>query len=408
MIINSRGEPTVEVGLTTDLDDRVYLASAPSGASRGEHEAWELRDRGIEFRGMGVKRAIAHINEIIAPAMRGYDVLSQARIDDDLIDLDGHINKSRLGANAVLPVSLAVCRAGAAGQEKFLWAHLNNIYRSLNEEASPSLPKPCFNVINGGLHAGNWLDFQEFMIVPQSDDISENIRAGVEFYGELKRVIIEQIGSGSANIGDEGGFAPALVIADSALDLILTADRQRSPGPKIKIGLDCAANSFFNQGHYRLADSAKGTDQMIDYYQELIGRYPIIFLEDPLIENDWLGWSSLVRKTQGRIDIIGDDLTVTNIERIQEAKKNESANGLVVKPNQIGTVTESLKAAALASSFGWRLMVAHRSGDTNDDFIADLAVGLGADYFKSGAPARGERVAKYNRLLAIQTEMKNA
>ena len=407
MIINSRGEPTVKVNLTTDLDDRVYSASAPSGASCGEHEAWDLRDHDDHFNGLGVNKALNHVNAIIGPELKGKNILSQSEIDETLVELDGHTNKSRLGANAVLPVSLAVCRAAAAAYEQPLWQYTAFLYRKLNPESKIVIPKPCFNVINGGMHAGNWLDFQEFMVIPQSENYSDNLKAGVELYQELKKVLIDEIGPISINVGDEGGFAPSLVMAESALDLINSANNRLTQATSIRVGIDCAAGTLFKDGHYRLADALKSREAMIDYYEELVNRYPIVFLEDPLEPEDWQGWNQLMNRLGNRIDIIGDDLLATNKERIKEAKKSDAVNGVVIKLNQIGTVTETLQAASLAASFGWHLLVSHRSGDTNDDFISDLAVGIGADYFKSGAPARGERVAKYNRLLEIESELKH-
>jgi enolase len=403
MIIDSRGNPTVEVALLTDFDDFWYIASVPSGASRGEHEAWEIRDRGVEYRGLGVNRVINNINEFIAPSLEGESVLDQAKIDNALVEIDGHKNKSRLGANASLPVSLAVCRAAARAKNKFLWQHIGEIYGD-HSKKNGCFPRPSFNVINGGMHAGNHLSIQEFMVIPQNNNYSDNLRMGVEVYGELKKILIDQIGPASINVGDEGGFAPDLIEAESALDLIMAAAENIDFGGKIKIGLDCAASSFFKQDQYYLGGKVKSRDSLIDYYRELVNNYPIIFLEDPLEEEDWLGWGEMVTELGDKVAIIGDDLLATNVARINEAEKMGSANGLVVKPNQVGTVTEALEAAALASSLGWQIMVSHRSGDTNDSFIADLAVAIGADYFKSGAPVRGERVAKYNRLLEIQEE----
>ena len=407
MIINSRGEPTVEVLLRTNLDDRVYRASAPSGASRGEHEAWEIRDRGVDFGGLGVSQAVSHVNQIIGPALKGRSVLSQSRIDQALVELDGHRNKSRLGANAILPVSIAVCRAAAAATNQPLWRYLNGVYQSLRDASQPKMPKPCFNVINGGAHAGGWLDFQEFMIVPQGRTFYDNFKMGAEIYGQLRGLLLAEVGPSSINIGDEGGFVPAIVIPESALDLIIRAVNRAPNQTSVKIGLDCAANSFFDQGQYRLAGSLKTRESLMSYYQELVSHYPIAFIEDPLEENDWLGWAQLNQELNGQASLIGDDLIVTNVERVKKAEEAEAVDGIVVKPNQIGTVYETLEAAALAASYNWQLMVSHRSGDTNDDFIADLAVAIGSNYIKSGAPARGERLAKYNRLLEIESELKD-
>lgn len=401
-IINSRAEPTLEVAILTS-DGSVYRAAAPSGASKGEHEALELRDRDVHFKGLGVVKAISNVNEIIGPALKGKNVNKQGEIDQALIELDGHKNKSRLGANAILPVSLSVCRAAAASQNLFLWQYIAETYAPFCPESKPGLPKPCFNIINGGMHAGNWLAIQEFMVIPQRNSYWENLKAGVELYNELKGLLINRIGQEAINVGDEGGFAPSLMTAESALDMIMESIDSLSFSEKFKIGLDCAAGTFFENGHYLLAKEIKSREALIDYYQKLIEEYPITFLEDPLEEEDWIGWNQL-RQNLKNIDIIGDDLLATNSDRIKIAEKNQSANGLVVKLNQAGTLTETLEAAALASSFDWKLMVSHRSGDTNDDFIADLAMGIGADYFKSGAPARGERVAKYNRLLEIEKE----
>jgi len=406
MVINSRGEPTVKVDLITDLDDRVHSASAPSGASKSGHAARELRDNGSAFGGLGVDRAIDNVNQIIAPELKGQNVLSQGKIDEALIELDGHIDKSRLGANAILPVSLAVCRAAATACEQPLWQYLAGLYRKLNAEAKISLPRPCFNVINGGMHAGSRLDFQEFMIVPQGKDYQSNLTAGVELYRELKNILIEEIGPTAINIGDEGGFTPSIAQPESALDLIGLAMSQLDLGFGFKIGLDCAAETFFKDDHYFLTGKSKSREAMIDYYQKLTEDYPIIFLEDPLAQNDWTGWAQIKDRLVDKIDIMGDDLLATNPERMREANQADAVSGTIIKPNQIGSLTETLRAVALASSFGWRIMVSHRSGDTNDDFIADLAVGVGADYFKSGAPARGERIAKYNRLSEIESEIK--
>ena len=405
MIINSRGEPTVKVNLTTDLDERIYSASAPSGASKSDYAARELRDKNTAFGGLGVDRAVDSVNRIIAPGLKGRNVLSQRTIDEALIELDGHVDKSRLGANAVLPVSLAVCRAAAAACEQPLWQYLASLYRKLDAEAKIGMPRPCFNVINGGMHAGNGLDFQEFMIIPQGQDYQSNLIAGVELYRELKNILIEEIGPAAINVGDEGGFAPLMAQPESALDLISLAINHLDLGFDFKIGIDCAAETFFKDGHYLLSGKPKSRETLIDYCQKLTECYPIAFLEDPLAQNDWIGWAQIKDRLANRVDIIGDDLLATNQERMKEASRVNAVSGAIIKPNQIGSLTETLRAVALASSLDWRVIVSHRSGDTNDDFIADLAVGVGADYFKSGAPARGERVAKYNRLLEIESEI---
>ncbi len=399
-ILDSRGNPTVEVELFTDLNR--FLASVPSGTSVGKYEAKEMRDGGNRYKGKGVLKAIKNIEKIIAPKLKGLEVNNQKKIDEILIALDGTDDKSKLGANAILPVSMAVCRAGAFAQNIPLYQYIKEIFNF--QFSIFNLPLPCFNIINGGAHAGNDLDFQEFMIVPQFDQFSKNLQAGSEIYQTLKEILKKDFGEKAINVGDEGGFAPQLSTAEQALDLMVKAIEIAGYKSKIKIALDVAASEFYKDKKY----GEKTRDKMTDYYLELIKKYPIISIEDPFNQDDFEGWQKIfnLQLSNFNLLIIGDDLLVTNPIRIKMAKKKNLCNGLLLKINQIGTISEALMAVKLAQSYNWKVMASHRSGETNDNFIADLAVGVGADYLKSGAPARGERVAKYNRLLKIEEEIK--
>ncbi len=358
-ILDSRGKSTVEVELETS--NGVFVASVPSGISQGKYEAVGLK----------AEKAIKNVNEIIAPELKGKDPRKQKEIDELMIELDGTENKSKLGANAILAVSIAVCRAGAAAENISLWKYI-----SQTAKTKPDLPAPSVLLIEGGAHAKNKLDFQEFMIVMK-------FLQAKEIYQKLGDIL-------GADLGYEGGFAPQISTAKEALDLISEA----AEGYNVKIGLDCAASQF------------KKNKYSLNFYQNLIKKYPIIFLEDPFGEENWDGFQKITKKIGDRVIIIGDDLLTTNIKRIKEAKNKKACNGAIIKPNQIGTVTETFEAAKLAKSFGWKIMVSHRGGDTLDNFIADLAVGIGADFIKSGGPFKPERVAKYNRLLEIEKELK--
>ncbi|MCJ7786744.1 phosphopyruvate hydratase, partial [Patescibacteria group bacterium] len=404
-ILNSRGEPTVEVALTTDFG--VFQASVPSGASRGKYETVELRDGGKRYYGKGVRIAVKNVNEIIGPKLKGKDPAKQMEIDNLMIKLDGTKNKSKLGGNSILGVSMAICRAGAAAKNLPLYQYIFQLYetrqrRELRSPATLRLPKPCFNVINGGLHAGNELDVQEFMIVPQKKSFSENLKIGTEIYHQIKKNLAKKYGKLATNLGDEGGFAPPIKFPEEAVKLILGAAKKLNY--EIKIILDVAASQFLKNGKYKTKIGVFTRDGLLRYYEKLVKNYPILGLEDPFAEDDWEGWKAL-SPLNSKLLIIGDDLTVTNPERIREAKEKEVGNAMIVKINQIGTVTEALEAVKLAISFGWKIIVSHRSGETNDDFIADFAVGISADFIKSGAPARGERVVIYNRLLRIEEEL---
>jgi len=399
-ILDSRGNPTVEAEIITKKGR--YRASVPSGASTGEHEATELRDKDKRFHGKGVKKAVSNINKEIAKRLKGIN-LDQKKIDQALLELDGTENKENLGANAILAVSMAGARAGAASRKVSLWEYLSNLAGT-----DISLPYPCFNVLNGGEHAGNDLDIQEFMISPRFDKFSLNLRAGAEIYHYLKNILEKDFSPDSTNVGDEGGFAPSFEKAETALSYLEKAITKAGYNTKnIKIALDCAASEFYNKkkNTYQIEEKEKNKEEIFKYYKELVKNYPIFSIEDPFDENDFETWAKF-KKENKELLVIGDDLLTTNPRRIREAIKKDSCNGLLLKINQIGTITESIAAMQLARSKDWKIMVSHRSGETCDNFIADLAVGLNAEFIKSGAPARGERVSKYNQLLRIEEELK--
>jgi len=401
-ILDSRGNPTVEVELKTE--EKSFIASVPSGASTGKYEAKELRDKGDErYNGKGVLKAVKNVNEIIAPNLVGKNPEDQEEIDKLMIDLDGTEDKSNLGANTILPVSIAICRAGASAKNLPLYKYITQIFNLgyKLQVTSYKIPLPCFNIINGGAHAGNDLDIQEFMIIPQEDSFSQNLQAGSEIYHNLKEILEKNLGEETVNIGDEGGFAPPISRAEEALDFV---SRSFKDYKNTKIGLDCAATQFYKNENYNLEDKNLSSKELSKFYQDLINKYPIIFIEDPFAEDDWQSWKELSTEL---VLIVGDDLLSTNIKRMKQAQEKSACNGLILKPNQIGTITEALEAAKLAKSYGWKIIVSHRSGETKDDFIADLAVGIAADFIKSGAPARGERMAKYNRLLKIEEEIRS-
>ncbi len=401
-ILDSRGNPTVEVELETSLG--IFKSSVPSGASKGKYEALELRDGEKRYQGKGVLKAVKKINQVIAPKLREKEVVNQKEIDRVLINLDGTKNKSLLGANSILGVSLAVARAGAKAKDLPLYQYLAQLSQNENQF---KIPFACFNVINGGVHAGNELDFQEFMIVPQEKIFSKNLQIAVEIYHQLKKIIKKKYGNLATNVGDEGGFAPPLKKPQEAIELILKASKNLGYLKKIKIILDIAASQFFENGQYKTRFGIFKGKELVNYYLNLIKKYPILGLEDPFSEDDWENWKLLREKVKKKILIIGDDLLATNPERIKMANEKNACNGAIIKINQIGTLTEAIEAVKLAQSFGWKIIVSHRSGETTDDFIADFSVGIGADFIKAGAPARGERVVKYNRLLKIEKELQS-
>ena len=395
-IIDSRGNPTVEVDVYTE--GGFGRALVPSGASTGEHEALELRDKDSRFLGKGVLKAVNNIREKIAPKIIGMEVTEQKAIDELMLELDGTETKSNLGANAMLGVSMAVCKAAAD--------ELNlPIYAYLNKEAT-TLPVPMLNVINGGKHAGGNLKIQEFMLIPHGfEQYKEALRATCEVY-QILRNNLKKFGPSAINLGDEGGFGSPVDTAPEALDMLVEAigEAGYKPGKQISIGLDSAASEFFEDGLYEV-DSKKLTgEQLVDYYVDLAEKYPIISMEDPFDENDFDSFAQLLEKLPN-ISVVADDLTVTNPKRIQIAIDKKAANYLLLKVNQIGTLTEAIQAADLARTDDWGINMSHRSGETEDTFIADLAVAIGAERIKTGAPARGERTAKYNQLLRIEEQL---
>ncbi len=400
-ILDSRGNPTVEVEV--DLDDGTKSrAMAPSGASTGAFEAVELRDGADEYGGKAVTRAVQGINDVIQEHVIGFPADEQRLIDQAMIDLDGTPDKSRLGANAITAVSMAVARAAAESAKLPL-------YRYLGGPNAHLLPVPMMNILNGGAHADNSVDIQEFMIAPiGAASYAEAVQWGAETYHALKAVL-KQHGL-STGVGDEGGFAPDLASNQAALDLIVEAIGKAgfTPGLDVALAIDAAATEFYADGAYRFEGAAKDTAEMTRIYTEWLDAYPIVSLEDPLSEEDWPGWQALTAAIGDRVQIVGDDLFVTNPERIRRGIDERSANALLVKVNQIGSITETLDAVSLAQRNGFACMISHRSGETDDTTISDLAVAVNAGQIKSGAPARGERVAKYNQLLRIEDDLEDA
>ncbi len=403
-VLDSRGNPTVEVDVTL-TDGAFGRAIVPSGASTGEHEALELRD-GDEKRygGKGVLKAVESVNGPIADELIGMMALSQKEIDEAMIALDGTPTKSKLGANAILGVSMAVAKAAANSAELPLYAYLGGIH-------AHTLPVPMMNIMNGGKHAANSTDFQEFMVMPvAAPTFAEALRWCVEIYQSLKKVLSK--GGHSTNVGDEGGFAPSLGSNQAALDVIMEAIEKAgyTPGEQIFIALDPAVSEIYEDGKYNLAIEGKQLtgEEMVEFWADWVSRYPIISLEDGLAENDWANWSKLVARIGDRVQIVGDDLLVTNSQRVERGIKEKAANSLLFKVNQIGSLTEALAAAQLSQRHGWTVVASHRSGETEDTTIADLAVAMNAGQIKTGAPARTDRVAKYNQLLRIEEELGSA
>ena len=397
-ILDSRGNPTVEVEV--ELDDKtIGRAAVPSGASTGAFEAAELRDGGARYLGKGVQTAVNNVNKKIAPVVIGLDAQAQRDLDMKMIELDGSKNKSNLGANAILGVSLATARAVALRKNQSLFKYLGG-------QEAKTLPVPMMNILNGGAHADTNVDIQEFMIAPiGAENFKESIRWGAEIYHSLKSVLKKK--GLATSIGDEGGFAPNLESNRAALDLILVAIESAGfkAGSQIALAMDVAATEFFADGKYKFEGKQLTSDQMIDYYSELVQSYPLVSIEDPLDEDDWSGWAKLTANLGEKIQIVGDDLFVTNPERLQRGIDSKTANALLVKVNQIGSLTETIDAVNLAHKNNYKSMMSHRSGETEDTTIADLAVALNCGQIKTGAPARSERVAKYNQLLRIEEEL---
>jgi enolase len=393
-VLDSRGNPTVEVDVRLE-SGAAGRAIVPSGASTGVHEAVELRDGAPEWGGKGVSRAVGHVNGELAAAVKGLDARDQAALDQTLIELDGTPNKGRLGANAILGVSLASAKA-AAGDTP-LWSYLGGA------EAA-KLPVPMMNVINGGVHASNSIDLQEFMLVPAgAGSFAEGLRTGVEVYHSLKKVLTER--GLSTLVGDEGGFAPDLDSSEAAIELILEAAERAGHRDRIAIALDPATSEVFSDGVYRFEGREKSSAELPGFWAEIVERYPVVSIEDGAAEDDWESWEAQTKLLGDRVQLVGDDVFVTNPERLQLGIDRGVANSILVKVNQIGTLTETIAAVRLAQSNGYTVVMSHRSGETEDSTIADLAVALGTGQIKTGAPARSDRVAKYNQLLRIEEQL---
>ncbi|MHB1568002.1 MAG: phosphopyruvate hydratase [Solirubrobacteraceae bacterium] len=399
-ILDSRGNPTIEVDVRL-RSGAFGRAAVPSGASTGSREALELRDGGPAFGGKGVSRAIGNVNGELAAAINGRDAADQRGCDEALIALDGTADKSRLGANAILGISMAVARASAAEADEPLWRFLGGADAGL-------LPVPTMNVLNGGVHADNPVDFQEFMIAPVgARSFAQAVRMGSEVYHELQRTLKHR-GLATA-VGDEGGFAPALHSNEAPLELLVTAIDAAGyrPGEDVALCLDPAASEFFKDGRYELTGENRSlsSEEMVEYWASVPDRYPVLSLEDGMAEGDWDGWRALTERLGSRLQLVGDDIFVTNPEILRQGIERGVANSILIKLNQIGTLTETLDTIALARDAGYRAVISHRSGETEDTFIADLAVATGVGQIKSGAPARGERAAKYNQLLRIEEQL---
>jgi len=399
-ILDSRGNPTVEA--TVYAGGICETAAVPSGASTGKHEAVELRDDDPKrYNGLGVLKAVLNVEKLIAPKLRGVDPREQNEIDQLMLELDGTPNKSRLGANAILAVSLAVAKLGARLEGK-------SLYNYLSRGKGRRLPVPVMNVINGGTHAGTGLKIQEFMVIPSGmKSFSDSLRAGSEIYHALKRVIHSKHGRQSTNVGDEGGFAPPINKTSEALELLLQAisDAGYKAGSEVFLGLDAASSEFYEENRYAIDGETKSPEDLMDFYLQLVGRYPIRYLEDPFEQEDFDRTAQLTRKMGEKVQIVGDDIFVTNTVRLKKGIEAGAANALLLKVNQIGSLTEAMEAAKLAVKNNYRVVTSHRSGETGDTTIADLAVALNCGLIKTGAPCRGERTAKYNRLLRIEAEL---
>ena len=402
-ILDSRGNPTVEVDITLE-SGLVATAAVPSGASTGEHEALELRDGDKKrYLGKGVRKACENVATLLGPVVVGRDALDQAGLDAAMLDIDGTPNKGKVGANAMLGVSMAAARAAAAELSLPL-------YKYLGGPSARVLPVPLMNIINGGAHADNSLDFQEFMIVPKgAANFSEALRAGAEVFHTLKKLLHDR--KASTGVGDEGGFAPDLPGAEAALGAIIEAIEKAGykPGKDVSVALDVASSELWDKSSktYKLEGEGKELDSkgLIAFYRKLCEQFPIVSIEDGMAENDWDGWVALTQELGGRVQLVGDDLFVTNTERIKDGIAKKAANSVLVKVNQIGTLTETLESVEMAHRTGWTTIISHRSGETEDTFIADLAVAVRSGQIKTGSLARSERVAKYNRLLRIEQEL---
>jgi len=395
-VVDSRGNPTVEVDVVLESGEH-GRAAVPSGASTGMHEAVELRDGGPEWGGKGVDRAVANVNGELAQAVRGLDARDQEALDRTLIELDGTPNKGRLGANAILGVSLAVAKAAATACGNPLWRHLGG-------DAARTLPVPMMNVINGGVHADNSIDLQEFMVVPVgASSFSEGLRIGSEVYHALKQLLHER--GLSTGVGDEGGFAPDLESSEAAIEAILEAAERAGRREAVAIALDPATSEVYDDGRYRFEGREETGESIPRFWAEIVERYPVVSIEDGCAEDDWDAWTSLTRELGDRVQLVGDDVFVTSPARLRDGIERGVANSILVKVNQIGTLTETMEAVRIAHDAGYTAVMSHRSGETEDATIADLAVALGTGQIKTGAPARSDRVAKYNQLLRIEEQL---
>ncbi len=392
-ILDSRGDPTVKVRITAG--EFTGTASIPSGASKGKYEAVELRDAGERYGGKGVLKAVKNVNRVIGPKLCGMEVSDQEKIDAALLKLDGTKNKTNLGANALLGASLACARTASIADGK-------SLFKYLNRQAS-LLPIPLLNIINGGAHAGTTLDVQEFMIVPYAKSFSESLQNATEIYHTLGEIIEKKHGANATNVGDEGGYTPPIESPEDVMTLIQEAI-DKTGHKKTKIALDVAANERYKDGKYHVGGKIYSVKALVQYYLRLVETYPIVSIEDPFAQDDWDGFCMLSEEAK-RLQIVGDDLYATNKERLEQGTKMGAGNSIILKTNQIGTLTEALEVARYAKSKKFKVIVFHRSGETCDPFIADLAVALGCGQIKTGAPCRGERVAKYNRLLEIEAEL---
>ncbi|MEJ2347722.1 MAG: phosphopyruvate hydratase [Patescibacteria group bacterium] len=407
-ILDSRGIPTVESACQLDTG-HVAVSSVPTGASTGTHEALELRDNDpSRFLGKGVLKAVENVNKVLGPAVVGMDPADQQAIDAKLISLDGTENKSKYGANAILAVSEVVTKVGAMASGQPLYAWVNIISQKLGLKPTMRVPTPLFNMINGGLHGAGNLDFQEFHVIPASSkSFSDGLRTGAEIYRALGDNLARR--GAIHSVGDEGGYAPNLFTNADALEIVVETIKgtNYSLGRDVFLGLDVAASVFYKDGEYSIRDKASPMDEtaILEYYKNLNNQYHLAILEDPLQEDAWESWKKLYAMMGNQLTLVGDDLLATNPKRVEKAIKEKACNAILVKPNQIGTVTETLKVIKMAKDAKWKIIVSHRSGETNDWFIADFAAGVGSEYVKFGAPARGERVAKYNRLTSIEMEL---
>jgi len=397
-ILDSRGNPTVEVEVTLD-DGTLGRAAVPSGASTGAHEAIEKRDGGTRYGGRGVRAAVEAVNGEIFDALSGFDAADQLLLDHTLVELDGTANKARLGANAILGVSLAVAKAAAAELGQPLYRYVGGVF-------ARTLPAPMMNILNGGVHADNPIDIQEFMVVPVgADSATDAIRAGSEIFHTLRRKLAEA--GHNTNVGDEGGFAPNLASADAALGFIMQAVEAAGyhPGDDVVLALDPAASEFYRDGLYRLDGKALDSAALAAYWADLVDRYPIVSIEDGMAEDDWDGWTLLTRELGQKIQLVGDDVFVTNPRRLRQGIERGAANALLVKVNQIGTLSETLEAVEIAQRAAWGTVFSHRSGETEDATIADLAVATNAGQIKTGSLSRSDRLAKYNQLIRIEEQL---